>query len=96
MKDQIIIRVLGLGWDDWHHLWSAAAHEFTGDKLADNIKKLTKRYKNRKIFAKITVDMPTRNKLAVLGTISPDIIRSDAKKAAEEGKLIEAAEVLKK
>ena len=39
--------------------------------------------------------MPTIKKLAVLGTISPDIIGLDEKKAAEEGKLIEAAEVLK-
>ena len=31
MKDQIIIRVLGLGWDNWHHLWSASGHEFTGN-----------------------------------------------------------------
>ena len=42
------------------------------------------------------VDMPTRKKRAVLGTISPDIIILIAKKAAEDGKLIEAAEVLKK
>ena len=39
--------------------------------------------------------MPTRKKLALLGTISPDIIRLDAKKTAVEGKVIEAAEVLK-
>ena len=30
MEDQIITRVLGLGWDDWYHPWSAAGHEFTG------------------------------------------------------------------
>ena len=30
MKDQIIIRALGLGWDDWHHPWSASGHEFKG------------------------------------------------------------------
>ena len=28
MKDQIIIRVLGLGSDYWHHMWSAAGHDF--------------------------------------------------------------------
>ena len=28
MKEQIKVRVLGLGWDDWHHPWSAAGHEF--------------------------------------------------------------------
>ena len=96
MKDQIRIRVLGLGWYDWHHPWSAAGHEFTGEDLVEHIKKLMKRDKNRKISAKPSVDITTRNKLTVLGTISPDIIRLDAKKTAEEGNLIEAAEVLKK
>ena len=95
MKDQIIIRVLGLSWDDWHHPWSAEGHEFTGEELAEHIKKLMKRDKKRKICSKATVDTPSRNKLTVLGTISPDIIRLDEKKTAEEGKLIEAAEVLK-
>ena len=87
--------MLGLGWDDWHHPWSAEGHEFTGEELAEHIKKLMKRDKKRKIFSKATVDTPSRNKLTVLGTISTDIIRLDAKKTAEEGKLIETAKVLK-
>ena len=37
-----------------------------------------------------------QKKLPMLGIISPDIIILDAKKSAEEGKLIEAAEFLKK
>ena len=93
MKDQIRIRVLGLGWDNWRHPWSAARHDFTGEVLTENIKKLMKRDKKRKISVKLPVDIPTRNKLTVLGTISPDIIILDAKKTAEEGNLIEAAEV---
>ena len=54
-----------------------------------------KRDKKRKISSKPLVDMPTRKKLALLDTISPDITRLDAKKSGgREG--IEAAEVLKK
>ena len=59
--------------------------------MAEHIKKLIKRYKKIKISAKPPVDMPTRKKLNVSGAISPDIIILDAKKTAEEGKLIEAA-----
>ena len=39
MKDQIRIQVLGIGWDDWHHLWSASGNEFTGEELAEHINK---------------------------------------------------------
>ena len=71
--------MLGLGWDNWHHTWSAAGHEFTGEELSEHIDKLNERDKKRKIYDKPPVDMPTRKKLAVLGTISPDIIRLEAK-----------------
>ena len=80
MKDQIIIRVLGLGWDDWRHPWYAAGHEFIGEELTEHVNILMKRDKKRNISAKPPVDMPTRKKLTVMGTISPDIIKLDAKK----------------
>ena len=54
--------------------------------MAEHIKKLMKREKKVKIYSKTPVDMLTINKLAVLGKISPDIIRLDGRKAAEEGK----------
>ena len=79
MKDQIRIRLLGLSWDDWHHPWSAEGHEFIGEELAEHTKKLLKREKKRNIYAKPPIDMPTRKKLTVMGTISPDIIRLDKK-----------------
>ena len=63
--------------------------------MENNIKKVMKTEKKRNISAKPLVDMTTRKKLTLLGTISPDIIRLDGKKTAEEGKLIEATEVLK-
>ena len=87
MQDQIRIQVLGLGWYDWHHQWCEVGHKFTGEELADHINKLMKTGKKINISAKPPVDMPTRKKLAVLGTISLDIIRLD-EKTAEEGKLI--------
>ena len=45
-----------------------------------------KRDNKRKISAKPPVDMPTRKKLAVLGTISPDIIILNAKKQQRKGR----------
>ena len=80
MKNKIRILVLGLGWEDWHHPWSAEGHEFTGEELAEHVNILMKRDKKRNISDKPPVDMPTRKKITVMGTISPDIIRLDAKK----------------
>ena len=82
MKHQIRIQVLGLGWDDWHHPWYVARHEFTVEELAENIKTLIKSYNKRKIYAKPLGDMLTRKKLAVLGPVSLDIIRLDANNVA--------------
>ena len=78
--------VLGHGWDSWHHPWSAAGHEFKGYELENNIKKVMKTEKKRNISAKPLVDVSTRNKLALLATISPDIIRLDTKKQQRKGR----------
>ena len=48
--------------------------------MVNHIKKLMKRDKKRKISAKPLVEMPTRKKLTLVGTISSDIIRLDANK----------------
>ena len=40
------------------------------------------------------VDLPTRKSLPILGTLSPDIIRRDRNRAAEEKKLVQEAEKL--
>ena len=42
------------------------------------------------------VDLPTRKSLPILGTLSPDIIRRDKNRAAEEKKLVQEAEKLMK
>ena len=60
--------------------------------MAEHINKIMKKKKKGKISDKPPVDMLTGNKLTVLRTISPDIIRLDEKKT-EEGRLIEAEEV---
>ena len=38
LKDQIRMRVLGLGWDNCHHPWSKNGHVYTPDKLVLHLK----------------------------------------------------------
>ena len=94
MKEKIRIRVLGLGWEVCHHPWSAAGHEFTGKELAEYIKKLIKRDKERNISSKLPVDMTTSKK-SLCWVQYPRITSDWMQKTTEDRKLIEAAEVLK-
>ena len=97
LKDQIRMRVLGLGWEDCHHAWSHGGTDYTPKELADHLKDgIIKKHKGRTIPTKPPVDLPTRKDLPILGSLSPDIIRLDAEKAKEEMELMEAAEKLMK
>lgn len=97
LKDQIRIRVLGLGWEDCHHAWSHGGTEYTPEELANHLKDgIIQKHKGRKIPKKPPVDLPTRKDLPIVGSLSPDIVRLDAKKTKEEIKLMEAAEKLMK
>ena len=97
LKDQIRMRVLGLGWEDCHHPWLSGGVVFTPQQLATHLKNnIIKKHSKRQIPPKPPVDLPKRKSLPVLGTLSPDIVRRDAERAAEEIKLIESAEKLMK
>ena len=97
LKDQIKMRSLGLGWNDCHHAWSKGGTPYSSAVLATHLKQnITKKHKTRKIPKKPPIDYPTRKELPVLGTLSPDIIRLDAVRAAKEIDLIKSAEKLMK
>jgi hypothetical protein len=97
LKDQIRMRVLGLGWEDCHHPWPSGGVVFMPQQLATQLKNnIIKKHRKRQIPPKPPVDLPTRKPLPVLGTLFPDIVRRDAERAAEEIKLIESAEKLMK
>ena len=97
LKDQIRMRVLGLGWEDCHHAWSHGGTDYTPKELADHPKDgIIKKHKGHTIPTKPPVNLPTRKDLPILGSLSPDIIRLDTEKAKEEIELMEAAEKLMK
>ena len=97
LKDQIKMRVLGLGWEDCHHAWSKGGNDFSPAVLAKHLKEgIIQKHKTRKIPKKPPIDYPTRKELPILGTLSPDIIRHDAEKAAKEIELMKEAEKLMK
>ena len=66
MKEQIRIRVLGLGWDDLHHPWSKDRKEFSFEELAAHLKnKIIPEESKREIPSKPPVKSLDRKELPV-------------------------------
>jgi hypothetical protein len=40
VKEQILIRYLGLGWEEAHHLWSKNKHQYTAVELLKHMCKV--------------------------------------------------------
>jgi len=69
--------------------------QYGPEVLATHLKEgIIRNHRNHRIPAKPLMDLPTQKALPMLGTLSPNIIRRDAEKAADEKELIEAAEKL--
>ena len=67
LKENIKIRVIGFGWDQFHQAWSKDGNpywiEFLGEKLKDIIRKS----KNMEIPDEAPIDIPRRKNLPSLG-----------------------------
>ena len=93
LKDQIRIRVLGLGWEDCHHPWSHGGKDYTPEELATHLKEeIIKKHKSRVVPKKPKVKVPTRKVLPVVGTLTHDVLVMDANKAAQELQILNEAE----
>ena len=74
------MRYLGLGWDDAHHPWSKNNRQYTPGELLEHLTMtvIPLIYK-MKVPMEAPVDMPTRQKVATLGTRANDVIELDNK-----------------
>jgi len=69
VKEQILIRYLGLGWVDAHHPWSRAGRTFTPDKLFDHLVGVIIPLASKlDVPAKPPTSLPAPPDLPVLGT----------------------------
>jgi len=96
MKEQIRIRVLGLGWDDLHHPWSKDKKEFSFEELAAHLKnKIIPEESKREIPSKPPVKSLDRKELPILGTQSADVIKLNVISGEKEKELRETAEKIR-
>ena len=90
LKEQIKIRVLGLGWADLSTPWSKDGVAFSPTELMAHLKKLISEELRRAIPEKPPVPGLARKCLPTLGTCTSDSARLDAQEAAG-GAAVEAA-----
>ena len=90
LKEQIRIRVLGLGWSDLSTAWSKDGAPYTPAELMMHLKKVISEQARRTIPNKPPVPGLQRKELSTLGTSTSDAGRLDAQEAAG-GAAVEAA-----
>ena len=74
IKEQIRMRVLGLGWDDKHHAWSSKGCQYTFSELADHLKNAIIPEQGKRIIPIAPpVNLQERKPLPTLGTTAADV-----------------------
>ena len=88
VKEQILMRYLGLGWDNAYHPWSKDKRQFTPGELLEHLTMIVIPLKNKLIVPEeAPVDMPTRQKMATLGTKAYDVIELDKNNDSAETRM---------
>ena len=86
LKDNIQIRFMGFGWEDWHTTWSKNGKNKTIPELQRHLIDKINESKKRKIPTKPPTQVPQRKQMAVVGTLSAKAQELDrvAKETEEE------------
>ena len=85
VKDQIRIRVNGLGWKDVHHAWSLKGVDYTANQLLQHLlmKIIPAQDDGRVIPETPRVNLPSRKNMQQLGTRTLDVDDLDLRKDEE-------------
>ena len=73
LKENIRIRVIGLGWNEFSHPWSKNGIEYSPNELAEHLKKIIKAEKRRVIPRGPPTLVPQRKNLPSLGEQTMDV-----------------------
>jgi len=85
VKDQIRIRVNGLGWKDLHHAWSLKGLDYTANQLLQHLmmKVIPAQNDGRVIPESPSINLPSRKNMQQLGTRTLDVDDLDKRKEDE-------------
>ena len=72
VKENISIRVVGFGWQQFHHQWSKNGVDYTIDELAKHLKHIICEEKKLGIPVKPPIEMPLLREMPKLGQLTAD------------------------
>jgi hypothetical protein len=85
VKEQILIRYLGLGWEEAHHPWSKNKHQYTASELLKHLCEIVIPLQDiNEVPKQAPIKLPTRPDNFTLGTKSADLIQLDNGALARE------------
>jgi hypothetical protein len=86
LKENMMIRVMGFGWDWCKHAWSKNGRQYSIKELADHLRWIIKEERKRQVVipSEPPVNVPKRMDLPVLGTEIDDIALLDKKYLANK------------
>jgi hypothetical protein len=92
LKENITIRVKGLGWEWCHHAWSKDGKKYSVLELARHLRWITKEEKKYDIPTGPSINVPTRTYLPILGTQTCDVAALDHRYLSDEIRFKQKAE----
>jgi hypothetical protein len=88
VKEQILIRYLGLGWEEAHHTWSKNKHQYTALELLKHLCEVVIPLQDvKEVPNQPPIELLTRPISITLGTKSADLIQLDDGALAEEERI---------
>ena len=85
VKDQILMRYLGLGWVEAHHPWSKNGNPFTPEQLLEHLVTVVIPLQQiKEVPDHPPYDLPSRPDMVQLGTKAADLAKLDESKADKE------------
>jgi hypothetical protein len=89
MKEQLLIRYLGLGWEEAHHPWSKNKHQYTALELLKHLCEVVIPLQDvKELPNQAPIKFPAQPDSFTLGTISADLIELDNGAMAREERII--------
>ena len=73
LKENIKIRVIGFGWDQFHQAWSKDGNPYSIEFLAEKLKDIIRKSKKLEIPEKPPIDIQNRKSLPSLGERTADV-----------------------
>jgi hypothetical protein len=83
LKENIMIRVKGFGWEWCKHAWSKNGRKYTINELANHLRHIIEKEKDHEIPMEPVLNIPSRMKLPTLGTETECVKELDGKYLAD-------------